>query len=87
MEVISKDDRPRKTDQSTDALIVREIRKFPFKSAPILVTEFNIPVSAKPVTRRLINAVFLAYRPAKKPPLISKGNQLKRLQFAQKYIS
>ena len=47
MEVISKGDRHRKTDKRTDALIVREIRKFPFKSAPTLVKEFNIRVSKK----------------------------------------
>ena len=58
MEVISKDGRPRKTDKRTDALIVREIRKLPFKSAPTLVEEFNIPVSAKTVSRRLIDVEF-----------------------------
>lgn len=86
VEVISKGGRPRKTDKRTDALIVREIKKFPFKSAPTLVKELNIPVSARTVSRRLIDADLLAYRPAKKP-LISKRNQLKRLQFAQEHIS
>ena len=86
MEVIIKSGRPRKTDKRTDALIVREIRKFPFKSPPTLVKEFNIPVSAKTVCRRLIDADLLAYRLAKKL-LISKRNQLKRLQFAREHIS
>ena len=49
VEVISKGGRPRKTDKRTAALIVRGIRKFPFKLALRLVKEFNIPVSTKTV--------------------------------------
>ena len=60
MEVISKGSRPRKTDKRTDALILREIRKFPFKSVLTWVKEFNIPVSAKTAFRRLIDADLLA---------------------------
>ena len=60
MEVTSKGGRSRKTDKITDALIAREIKKFPFKSASIF-------------SRHLIYADLLAYRPAKKP-LKSKRN-------------
>ena len=72
MEVISKGGRPRKTDKTTDALIVRQIRKFPFKSAPTLIKEFNIPVSAKTLSRRLIDSGLLAYRLAKKSTIRSR---------------
>ena len=40
----------KKTDKRTDAFIVREIRKFPFKSTLTLVKEFNISVRAKTVS-------------------------------------
>ena len=53
---------------------MREIKKFPFKSAPTLVKELNIPVSAKTVSQRLIDADLLACGPAKKA-LIFKRNR------------
>ena len=73
VKVISKGGRPRKTDNRTDALLVREVKKFPFKTASRLAKEFRIQVSEGTISRRLIDAGLQSFRPAKKP-LISKRN-------------
>lgn len=83
--VVHRGGRPRKTDERTDKLIAREVKKYPFRSAPQLVKELGLPISSKTASRRLAEADFRTYRPAKKP-LISKRYQQKRLQFARDHI-
>lgn len=80
VKVISKGGRPRKTDNRTDALLVREVKKFPFKSASKLAKEFKIQVSERTISRRLVDAGLQSYR-------VAKRNMSKRTQFAQDHAN
>lgn len=84
--VIHRGGRSRKTSDRTDKLIIRHVKKDPFISSSKIVERFQLPVSARTIRRRLLQASLCARRPAKKP-LISKRNQKKRLEFAKAHIN
>lgn len=84
--VIHRGGRPRHTSQRTDNLIVQTVKKQPFITSSQLVKDLQLPIAARSVRRRLVDASLRAHRPAKKP-LISKRNQLKRLKFARDHIN
>lgn len=77
--------RPRSTSLREDSLIVRAVKKYPFKSSVCVQKELMLPVSSSTIRRRLIAAKLFSRRPAKKP-LISKKNQKRRLAFAKKHL-
>lgn len=84
--VIHRGGRPRHTSQRTDNLIVQTVKKQPFITSSQLVKDLQLPIAARSVRRRLVDASLRAHRPAKKP-LISKRNQLKRLKFARDHLN
>lgn len=86
VEVIHKGGRPRKTTSRQDTLMARYIKKNPFVSSAQLVKSLELPIAARSVRRRAVEAGLFARRPAKKP-LISKKNQCKRLEFAKQHVN
>lgn len=77
---------PRATSKHQDSLIIREIRKNPFISAPEIKNQLNLSVSTETIKRRLKDRGVHS-RVARRKPLLSKQNKVKRLNFAKKYVN
>lgn len=90
IEFIRPPGRPEKLSIQDKRLVLRMVRENPKVSAPKLATEINArnqtPISAQSI-RQLIKKDGYHSRTARCKPLISKTNQEKRLEFAEKYIS
>ena len=78
--------RPRSTTPRQDSMIIRSVKKDPFKSSTIITKELKLEVSSSTVRRRLIEAKLYSRRPAKKP-LISQKNRKRRLLFAKSHLN
>ena len=80
--------RPRKSSLRQDRLIVKEVKKDPFLTAPrlkeLLSNENSLNISTSTVRRRLCD-VQLSGRLAKHKPHVSKQNIKKRLAFAKRH--
>lgn len=87
-ENVSRKKKARKTSSREDALIIREAKKFPHKTArEIRVEIFGVAESAPSVdtVKRRLREAGLPSRVARKKPLLSSNNRKKRLEFARRY--
>ena len=80
----SRKPRPRKTDVRTDGVIVRMVKKDPFKSSRQIASDINeslnLELSSRLVRRRL-NEANLFGRISRKKPLLSKKKYFKTINL------
>lgn len=83
-------DRPRKTSTRDDSAIVRISKKNPFTTAPqiksTITQKLGLNLSVSTIQRRL-REKNLGGRVARRKPLVSKRNLLRRLQFAKSHVN
>ncbi|XP_055903333.1 uncharacterized protein LOC129939369 [Eupeodes corollae] len=80
--------RPRKLDDRTMRKVVRKVVENPKQSAIKLAAELQSfeSITVHPETvRRVLKRSGLSSRVARKKPLISSKNRIKRLEYAKKY--
>lgn len=82
--------RNRKTTESEDRLILRQIKKDPLKTPKMVALEWNkdknVSISQRTIRKRLKQHNFHTYV-ARNIPFISRRNIMKRLGFAKKYVN
>lgn len=78
--------RPRSTTRREDILITRQCQSNPFLSATKIKAELGLHIRSRTIQRRLVAKGLYSRRPAKKP-LLTKKQQINRLNFAREHLN